>query len=658
MSGEIVWMPSRRRREQSRMAEFVRFVNGRRGMTLPTDYEPLRRWSVESSDEFWRDLRDFFSPVGDFSSAQTMDSKAMPGANFFVGDRLNFAENMLQNADGRPAIVAWNENGRAQTVRRDELKAQVLQLAGWLRQNGVAPGDAVAAYMPNIPETVIAMLAASAVGAVFSSCSMDFGMESAAQRLGQVAPKILFAADGYVYNGRSIARANEIAAIAGRVPSIKKIVVAPFLAALSKTEPQSLQTILKQTDACIWKDALEEGAPLSDFVRLDFNAPLLALFSSGTTGAPKCILHRSGGVLLQHLKELALHCDIRGGDRVFYFTTCGWMMWNWLLSALALEAAIVLYEGHPARPPDILWQMAAAEEVSLFGASAKYLDGCRKGKLAPGKQYSLPALRTICSTGSPLSADGFDYVYKSIKEDAQLASISGGTDLVSCFALGNPLDAVRRGELQGRGLGMAVEVFDDSGRAVRNAPGELVCVAPFPAMPLGFAGDEGGGKYRAAYFEYFPDVWRHGDWATLTEEGGMVIHGRSDATLNPGGVRIGTAEIYRPVESFAEVEEALAVGQEWGDDSRVILFVRLAAGAVLDDNLRARLRAAVKEQASPRHAPAKILVAPSLPRTRSGKLAEIAVREIIHNRPVRNAAALANPDSLAYFQNLPELREE
>ncbi|MGU9950955.1 MAG: acetoacetate--CoA ligase, partial [Gammaproteobacteria bacterium WSBS_2016_MAG_OTU1] len=407
---------------------------------------------------------------------------------------------------------------------------------------------------------------------------------------------------------------------------------------------------------CLWAEALASASPLEEFVRGDFNAPLVALFSSGTTGAPKCIVHRAGGVLLQHIKELGLHTNIKESDKVFYFTTCGWMMWNWLISSLALRASVVLFEGSPLHSKaDILWDMVAEEQIAVFGVSAKYLDTMRKSGIVPLKTHDLSALRTICSTGAPLLADGFNYVYEKVKTDVQLASISGGTDIVSCFALGNPLDVVREGELQGRGLGLAVTVFNDDGQEILDEAGELVCTVPFPVMPLKFANDEGDSKYRAAYFEHFDGIWRHGDWAILTKAGGLIIRGRSDATLNPGGVRIGTAEIYRPVEAFEEVAEALAVGQEWMGDTRIVLFVRLATEVVLDEELRGRLSAAIRRNASPRHVPAKIIAVAELPRTRSGKIAEIAVRETIHNRPIKNVNALANPDSLECFRNLSEL---
>lgn len=645
---KILWSPSEARRKESRMAAFARHVNSRRGLNLPEEeYAPLWEWSVAKREDFWSEVWDFFGVAGAKGSGRASDPGAMPGARFFADAEISFAENMLRNADSRPALISWTEKGRAGEMSRAEARTRALRLAGWLRNAGIRPGDAVAAYMPNIPETVVAMLGASAAGAVFSSCSMDFGPDSVAERLAQTAPKALFCSDGYAYGGRDISRMDAVAEIAARLPSLRKIVLAPFLD--SDAAPPA--------GGCLWDEAapFEEGS--GEFWRGEFNAPLLALFSSGTTGAPKCILHGAGGTLLQHMKELGLHSDVRAGDKVFYFTTCGWMMWNWLSSALALEAAPVLYEGNPLHPgASALWEMAEAEGVSLFGASAKYFDALRQARFAPARP--LPALRTICSTGSPLSHESFDYVYECIKPDVQLASISGGTDIVSCFALGNPLDPVRRGELQCRGLGMKVAVFDEDGRELTGEAGELVCTEPFPSMPLGFAGDEDGEKYRAAYFSHYPGAWRHGDWATLTSEGGMRIHGRSDATLNPGGVRIGAAEICRPAEALEEIAEAMAIGQEWRGDARVVLFVRLSEGSHLDEALREKIRGAVRRFASPRHAPAKIVAVADFPRTRSGKVSEIAAREAMHGRPVKNTDALANPESLGLFSDLAELSEE
>ena len=647
MKDSVLWTPSPERREHSQIAEFVNHINGAHDLNLPLDYPKIWEWSVLESKTFWHEVWDFFSVIGDKGSGEVVNANAMPGARFFADAKLNFAENLLRNADERPALISWDENGKRKTISRAELKAQTESLAGWLRAQGVKPGDGICAYMPNIPETIMAFLAAASVGAVFSSCSMDFGPDSVVERFGQTEPKFLFVADGYYYNGRTINRHAEVKEVVSRLPSLERIIHVPFIDA----EDVPAEVVL-------WSDA-KAGSEFDDFWRGEFNSPLLALFSSGTTGVPKCIVHGAGGVLLQHLKELGLHMDIRAGERAFYFTTCGWMMWNWLVSALSLEAAVVLYEGNPLYPSaSALWTMSEAEDITLFGASAKYFDALKKAEASPKKTHELSSLRTICSTGSPLSPEGFDYIHRDIHGDAQIASISGGTDIVSCFALGNPLDSVRRGELQGRGLGMAVSVYDESGSSIIGEPGELVCESPFPSMPLGFRNDGDGSRYHAAYFDYFPGVWRHGDWATLHVHGGMQIHGRSDATLNPGGVRIGTAEIYRPAESLPEVLEALAVGQEWQEDTRIVLFVRLVEGVELDDDLRCRIREVIRSRASPRHVPSKIVGVGDMPRTRSGKITEIAVRETIHGRPVNNLGALANPESLEYFRDLEALDKD
>ena len=646
----IVWQPSDADRKQSRMAKFAEDVNARRGLNLPLEFEEIWRWSVKDRAEFWNEIWDFFGVVGDKGESgkcKVDHANAMPGARFFADGTLNFAENLLRNADSRPALIARNERGERTVVTRRQLLLQTRRFAGWLQANGAQAGDSVCAYMPNICETVAAFLGASAIGAVFSSCSMDFGADGASERFAQTSPKFLIAADGYLYNGKQISRLPEVNALADRLPSLQKIVMVPYLNSSFELP----------ANAVLWQDVQDADQTIDEFKQTDFNAPLVALFSSGTTGAPKCIVHSAGGVLLQHLKELGLHMNIDQGRAAFYFTTCGWMMWNWLISSLALEATVVLYEGHPMHPAaDTLWNLAQEEKVWLFGASAKYFDAMRKHELQPSRTHSLPHLNTICSTGSPLSDDGFDYIRENISPTIHLASISGGTDLVSCFALGNPLSPVRRGELQGRGLGMAVSVYDENGCEVIDEPGELVCTAPFPVMPLEFRQDPGGKKYHEAYFAHYPGVWRHGDWATLSSAGGMRIHGRSDATLNPGGVRIGTAEIYRPVEALEQVMEALAVGQEWEGDTRIVLFIRLQPGIQLDDSLQDQMRSAIRKSASPRHVPSKIVQVADLPRTRSGKITEIAVRETIHNRPIKNINALANPESLEFFRNLPELQ--
>ena len=515
---------------------------------------------------------------------------------------------------------------------------------------GVGAGDRVAGFLPNLPETVIAMLAAASLGAVWSSCSPDFGANGVLDRFGQIRPKLLVCADGYRYAGKAVDSLARVRELRSRIPEIEHVVVVPYLAARP-----DLGTL---PGALGWDDLLDSHRSLNRprFARLPFDHPLYIMYSSGTTGLPKCMVHGAGGTLLQHLKELVLHTDLCRDDRLFYFTTCGWMMWNWLVSGLAAGATVVLYDGAPLTPRSILWNMAAAEGITVFGTSAKYLALAEKEGLAPVRTHDLSALRAMLSTGSPLAAHSYDYVYTAIKRDLHLASISGGTDIVSCFALGNPIAPVWRGELQTRGLGMAVEVFDADGCARRGREGELVCTRPFPSMPVAFWDDPDGSRYRAAYFEAFPGVWRHGDWARLTEHGGLVILGRSDATLNPGGVRIGTAEIYRQVEQLPEVVESLVVGQDWDGDVRIVLFVRLRDGLVLEDGLRDRIRRRIREHASPHHVPRKILQVADIPRTISGKITELAVRDVIHGRPVKNVDALANPAALELFRDLEALR--
>ncbi|BAN69587.1 acetoacetyl-CoA synthetase [endosymbiont of unidentified scaly snail isolate Monju] len=617
------------------------------------DFQALWRWSVDRPEVFWSALWDWHGILGERSGPVLVDGERMPGARFFPECRLNFAQNLLREADGQPALVFHGEDGRRIELSRAELRQRVLALAGWLRAQGVGPGDRVAAYVPNIPEAVITMLATASLGTVYSSCSPDFGFEGVLDRFGQIRPKVLIGVDGYHYAGKRIERLDTLSRLASprlasALPELRAVLVHGYL----ESQPD-----LSAVPGAVSFDQALAHAPLDDFVPVGFNDPLYILYSSGTTGVPKCIVHGVGGTLLQHVKELRLHCDVRAGDRVFYFTTCGWMMWNWIVSALALRATVVLYDGNPLYPgPERLWEMAARERLTLFGTSAKYLDTVRKSGYRPGDEQDLSALRVLCSTGSPLSPEGFEFVYDAVSRDLLLASISGGTDIISCFVLGTPLQPVYAGEIQTRGLGMDVAVLDEDGKAVVGEAGELCCLSPFPSMPVGFWNDPDGNRYRAAYFEHFPGIWRHGDWATLTERGGVVIHGRSDAVLNPGGVRIGAAEIYRPVEAFEEVAEALVVGQQWEGDVRVILFVRLAPGARLDADLEQRLRRAIRERASPRHVPARILAVDDIPRTRSGKISELAVRDVVHGRPVKNTHALANPEALDCFRDRPELQ--
>jgi acetoacetyl-CoA synthetase len=658
---EPIWRPSPARVAAANLTRFLAFASARGADAA--DYASLWRWSVRHPERFWPAVWEFCGVVADEDAGGRawrevvigLDRMAPPdpelGPRWFPEARLNFAENLLRFQDERPAIVWWTEAGRRRVLSYGELHAEVARLAAALRGVGVSPGDRVAGFLPNMPEAVIGMLAAASIGAIWSSCSPDFGANGVLDRFGQIAPKVLLAADGYRYAGKAIDSLARVREVRARIPGLEHVVVAPYLSA----EP-ALNDI---PGAVTWErfTAPHAGAAPA-FARLPFDHPLYIMYSSGTTGLPKCMVHGAGGTLLQHLKELVLHTDLRREDRIFYFTTCGWMMWNWLVSSLAAGATVVLYDGSPLPParPATLWDMAAAEGVTIFGTSAKYLALIDKEGLAPAASHDLSALRTILSTGSPLAAHSYEYVYRSIKPDVHLASISGGTDIVSCFALGNPIGPVWRGELQVRGLGMAVEVWDERGRAVVGAPGELVCTRPFPSMPVGFWNDPDGAKYRAAYFDFFPGVWRHGDWAELTRHDGLIIHGRSDATLNPGGVRIGTAEIYRQVEQLPEIVESLVVGQEWEGDVRIVLFVRMRPDEALDDALRERIRRRIREHASPHHVPKRIVAVTDIPRTISGKITELAVRDVIHGRVVKNADALANPQSLMLFRDLPELQ--
>jgi acetoacetyl-CoA synthetase len=640
-----IWQPTPKRCAASNMR---RFIDSNRARLRGEDYAALYDWSIESPAEFWEALWRFCEvKAASPYQAVLRDAARMPGAKWFEGAKLNFAANLLDHDARGTALVFANERNERSQLTWPELRSQVASVAARLRALGVRRGDRIAALIANRPEAVVAMLATASIGAVWSSCSPDFGVDAVLDRFGQIAPKVLFATDGYFYNGKSIDSLPTLRALATRLTDLAAIVIVPY-----RSPDPDLSSL---PNAHLFDELLEQRAE-PRYEPVAFDAPLYILYSSGTTGAPKCIVHGVGGTLLQHRKEHVLHTDIRPGDVVFYFTTCGWMMWNWLVSALASRATLVLYDGAPLDPdPGILWRLAEREHVAIFGTSAKYLSALEKSGFEPRAQHALPALRSILSTGSPLAPSSFDYVYRSIKADVQLASIAGGTDLISCFALGNPLLPVHRGELQCRGLGMKVEIFTPDGRSVRGEKGELVCTAPFPSMPIGFWNDADGRKYRAAYFERFSNVWHHGDYAELTAHDGIVIYGRSDAVLNPGGVRIGTAEIYRIVESFAEVAESVVVGQEWDDDTRVVLFVRLQPGATLDAELEHRLRDAIKTRASPRHVPAKILAVADIPRTMNGKIVELAVREAIHGRPVGNLDALANPQALAFFVDRPEL---
>jgi acetoacetyl-CoA synthetase len=648
---EPLWQPSPARIENAAVTRFIAAIEAEGSITI-TDFCALHRFSVAAPERFWQTLTRFCGvKAASWGERVIADGDRMPGAQFFPDARLNFAENLLKRRDEADAIVFWGEDRVRRRLSFAELYALVSRLRQALKEDGVVAGDRVVAYLPNMPETVAAMLATASLGAVWSSCSPDFGVDGVLERFGQIGPKVLFAADGYFYNGKSIDNLPRLREIVSRLPGVRRTVVVPYT-----TADPDLAAI---PGAVGWKGFLADHAAVDiRFEAFSFNHPLYILYSSGTTGRPKCIVHGAGGTLLQHVKEHQLHCDIRAGDRVFYFTTCGWMMWNWLVSALASEATLLLYDGSPFYPSgNVLFDFADAEGMTLFGTSAKYLDACAKAGLAPRATHRLAGLRTITSTGSPLAPAAFDYVYENIKVDLHLASISGGTDLISCFVLGAPILPVWRGEIQTPGLGMAVDVFDASGKPVRGENGELVCTRPWPSMPIGFWDDADGKRYHAAYFARFPGVWHHGDFVAWTSHGGMVIYGRSDATLNPGGVRIGTAEIYRQVEKMTEILEAVAVGQEWQGDTRVILFVVLRPGIALDQSLIQRIRAQIRAACSPRHVPAKVIQVADIPRTRSGKITELAVREVIHGRPVKNVEALANPEALDLYRDFGDLKD-
>ena len=649
-----LWVPAGDRIAAANITDFARGAERRWGRALP-DYPALHGWSVEQPAEFWTSIWDLGDVRGQMGPVVLENGELMPGARWFPEARLNFAENLLRSRDDSDALVFWGEDRVKNRLSHGDLYRQVAHFAAALLEMGVEPGDRVAAWMPNLPETIVVMLAATSVGAIFSSASPDFGVQGVLDRFGQIEPKVLVAVDGYYYNDKIVDCMERLAAITDVLPSVKRVVVVPYVHAHHDISHVHHARML----ADFVKPFL--GETEIPFARLPFDHPLYIMYSSGTTGVPKCIVHGAGGVLLQHIKEHRLHGDVKPGDKLFYFTTCGWMMWNWLVSGLASGATLLLYDGSPMIGDGaILFDYAQAEGMTHFGTSAKFIDGIAKAGLRPRATHDLSALRAMFSTGSPLVPEGFEYVYREIKADLCLSSISGGTDIVSCFVLGNPTLPVWPGEIQCKGLGMAVDVFDEAGRPVRGEKGELVCTRPFPVMPVGFWNDPDGAKYRAAYFGRFDNIWCHGDYSEITPHDGVVIYGRSDATLNPGGVRIGTAEIYRQVERLDEVVESLVIGQQWppgaAADVRVVLFVKLREGLSLDDALIARIRDTIRASTTPRHVPARVVQVADIPRTKSGKIVELAVRAVVHGEPVKNVEALANPAALEHFRARPELQ--
>ncbi len=645
---KLLWSPPPERAARSHMARFLAQVNRDHGVGART-YDELHAWSVREIPAFWEAVWRYAEVRSSAPWEAVLENPTMPGAQWFRGARLNFAENLLRYRDDRVALIFVGEGGAAAgQVTYRELYGQVARLAAYLRGLGVGPGDRVAGFMPNRIEAVVAMLAAASLGAIWSSCSPDFGFKGVMDRFGQIEPKVLITADGYFYGGKVFSSLPRVAEVAREIPSIGAVLVVPFVSAAP-----DLSGVPR---AVAWAEALANGATEIEFAQLPFEHPLYIMYSSGTTGVPKCIVHGAGGTLLQHAKELLLHTDLHRDDTIFYFTTCGWMMWNWLVSALFAGSKLVLFDGNPAHPDlNALWKMAQDQRVTVFGTSAKFISLCEKAELHPGRDFDLGPLRAVLSTGSPLAYESFEWVYREVNPDLQLASICGGTDIISCFILGSPLDPVYAGEIQRPGLGMKVEAWNDDGRPVTGEKGELVCTEPFPSMPVGFWNDPGNEKYLEAYFRHYPGVWRHGDYIEITERGGIVVYGRSDATLNPGGVRIGTAEIYRQVEGVEEVLDSLVIGQPWEDDVRVILFVVLRPGRTLDAALTGRIKTLIRTNCTPRHVPAKVLQVADIPRTLNGKKVELAVLKAIQGQEVKNLDALANPQAVDAFRHLPEL---
>ncbi|MBF0377280.1 MAG: acetoacetate--CoA ligase [Desulfamplus sp.] len=646
---KCLWKPSEDRVKQTNMYRFMQTVNEKYEKDF-SDYDALYQWSIDNLEQFWALMWDFAQIRSSKKFDRVIDDPCkMPGAKWFEGARLNFAENLLRFRNDNIALVFRGEDQIRRTLTYNQLYDEVSRVAQALRKHGIKPGDRVVGFVPNMPESIIAMLAATSIGAVWSSCSPDFGIKGVLDRFGQTKPRILFTADGYFFKGKSMDSLEKIAGIIKELPSIEKVVVIPY----TKEDPY-----IKSIPNAVLLDKFKESrAHEIEFAQLPFDHPLYIMYSSGTTGLPKCMVQSAGGVLMHQIKELMLHTDLKEEDTIFYFTTCGWMMWNWLVTSLSVGATLVLFDGNPFHPaPDALWQMAQDEKITVFGTSAGYIAALKNAGVKPKQQFDLTSLKALLSTGSPLSKEDFEFIYDEVKSDLQLASISGGSDLNGCFALGNPIGPVYSGELQCRGLAMKVFAFDEDGQPVVGKQGELVCTAPFPSMPIYFWNDEDGSRYHSAYFDRYPKIWTHGDFIEVTERGGVIMYGRSDATLNPGGVRIGTAEIYRRMEQMEEIADSVVVGQEWNNDIRVILFVTMASGFELNDEIRDKIRSDIRKNASPRHVPAKIIQVPDIPYTLNMKKVELAVKNMIHGKEVKNKDALKNPEALDFFGKIEELK--
>ena len=647
---KLLWEPSQQRIENTNMYAFMQTVNKKFNKSF-SDYNGLYEWSVENLEDFWKTTWDFLGIKASKNFDKVVENPdKMPGAKFFTGAYLNFAENLLRHRNDNKALIFRGEDSVRRELTYNQLYSQVAKVASSLRKLDVKPGDRVVGFMPNMPESIIAMLAATSLGATWSSCSPDFGIKGVLDRFGQTEPKVLFTADGYFFKGKPLDCIERISGIVDQIPSIKQVVVVPYTS--DKPEISNLKNSIH------YKDFLDETATEIEFEQLPFDHPLYIMYSSGTTGLPKCMVQSAGGILLHQLKELVLHTDLKEEDTIFYFTTCGWMMWNWLTCSLGVGATLVLFDGNPFHPgPDALWKMAEDEKITVFGTSAGYIEALKNAGVKPGKDFDLSSLKSLLSTGSPLSKENFEFIYDEVKKDIQLASISGGSDLNGCFALGNPIGPVYSGELQCRGLAMKVVAYDEEGKPTIGQQGELICEAPFPSMPIYFWKDEGDVKYKSAYFDEYPNVWAHGDFVEVTERGGVIMHGRSDATLNPGGVRIGTAEIYRRIDQMEEIEDSVVVGQSFNNDVRVILFVKMAEGFELNDELKNKIKKDIRITASPRHVPAKIIETPDIPYTLNMKKVELAVKKMIEGKEVKNKDALKNPEALDFFGDLKELQE-